>query len=98
MSLGGIGRVHVNKWGDGGAHLHLFFLARPAGFLQLRGSNLPEWEEMLPRYPQDVADAARCARSRPGWPHGRRCHADRRGVVLWRRLDLHGDHVPGRLC
>jgi len=58
MGLGGIGRLHVNKWGDGGAHLHLFFLARPAGFLQLRGSKLPEWEEMLPRYPEDLATLA----------------------------------------
>jgi hypothetical protein len=58
MGLGGIGRVHVNKWGDGGAHLHLFFLARPAGFLQLRGSNLPEWEEMLPRYPEHLTARA----------------------------------------
>ncbi len=55
--LGGIGRVHVNKWGDGGAHLHVIFLARPAGLLQLRGSNLALWEEMLPRVPEDVADA-----------------------------------------
>jgi hypothetical protein len=55
VRLGGIGRVHVNKWGDGGAHLHIFFLARPEGFLQLRGSNLPEWEEMLPRYPEELA-------------------------------------------
>jgi hypothetical protein len=55
--LGGIGRVHVNKWGDGGAHLHLVFLARPAGMLQLRGSNLALWEEMLPRVPADVAAA-----------------------------------------
>lgn len=52
-----IGRVHVNKWGDGGAHLHLVFLARPAGLAQLRGSNLPLWEEMLPRVDQEVADA-----------------------------------------
>jgi hypothetical protein len=55
--LGGIGRVHVNKWGDGGAHLHVVFLARPAGLLQLRGSNLPLWEEMLPRVPDEVAAA-----------------------------------------
>lgn len=53
--LDGIGRLHVNKWGDGGAHLHLMFLARPAGLLQLRGSNLPLWEEMLPRYPAEQA-------------------------------------------
>jgi hypothetical protein len=56
-ALGGIGRVHVNKWGDGGAHLHLVFLARPEGLLQLRGSNLALWEEMLPRIPEDVAAA-----------------------------------------
>ena len=55
--LGGIGRVHVNKWGDGGAHLHLVFLGRPEGLLQLRGSNLPLWEEMLPRMPEDITDA-----------------------------------------
>lgn len=61
--LGGIGRVHLNKWGDGGAHLHLMFLARPAGLLQLRGSNLPLWEEMLPRVPEAVqaADLRRVA-------------------------------------
>jgi hypothetical protein len=56
-ALGGIGRVHVNKWGDGGAHLHLVFLARPEGLLQLRGSNLALWEEMLPRMPEDVVAA-----------------------------------------
>jgi hypothetical protein len=31
--------------------MHLVFYARPAGLLQLRGSNLPLWEEMLPRVP-----------------------------------------------
>lgn len=55
--LGHIGRVHVNKWGDGGAHLHVVFLARPAGLLQLRGSNLALWEEMLPRVPDEIAVA-----------------------------------------
>ena len=56
--LEGVGRVHVNKWGDGGAHLHVFFLARPAGMLQLRGSNLALWEEMLPRVPEEESRAA----------------------------------------
>ena len=56
-ALGGMGRVHVNKWGDGGAHLHVLFLARPYGLLQLRGSLLPLWEEMLPRMPEDVVAA-----------------------------------------
>ncbi|MFB9364890.1 hypothetical protein ACWCYY_06605 [Kitasatospora sp. NPDC001664] len=46
--IGGIGRVHVNRWGDGAAHLHLWLLARPEGMLQLRGSFLPLWDEVLP--------------------------------------------------
>lgn len=52
-TLPSVGRVHVNRWGDGGAHLHVFFLARPAGFVQLRGSNLPLWEDLLPRVPAE---------------------------------------------
>jgi len=57
-SLGNVGRVHLNKWGDGGAHRHVFVLARPEGLLQLRGSNLALWEEMLPRVPQGETAAA----------------------------------------
>ncbi len=55
-TLPAVGRVHVNKWGDGGAHLHVVFLARPSGLLQLRGSSLPLWEEMLPPVPPEIAD------------------------------------------
>jgi hypothetical protein len=47
-SLDGVARVHVNRWGDGSAHLHLWFLARPAGRLQLRGSFLSLWNDILP--------------------------------------------------
>ncbi|WP_329561890.1 HIT family protein [Kitasatospora sp. NBC_01266] len=53
-SLGGIARVHINRWGDGAAHLHLWFLARPEGMLQLRGTFLPLWAEFLPKVPEDV--------------------------------------------
>ena len=56
-ALDGIGRMHVYKIGDGGAHLHQFLLARPAGMLQLRGSCLTLWEEMLPVVPPDEAAA-----------------------------------------
>ena len=56
-SLDAIGRVHLNKFGDGGAHLHVFLLGRPAGVLQLRGSNLALWEEMFPVVPAEDADA-----------------------------------------
>ncbi len=47
----GVARVHVNRWGDGGAHLHVWFLARPAGMVQLRGSSLPDWLDILPPLP-----------------------------------------------
>jgi len=49
MALGGIARVHIHKWGDGQAHLHLWLIARPAGLGQLRGMCLPIWEDVLPK-------------------------------------------------
>ncbi|HEY2044854.1 MAG TPA: hypothetical protein VGH11_19420 [Jatrophihabitans sp.] len=59
--LDGVGRVHINRWGDGGAHLHWWFIARPVGLLQLRGSQLPTWLDILPPLPEQivVADVAR---------------------------------------
>lgn len=57
LSLGGIGRVHVNRWGDGAAHLHLWLIARPAGMMQLRGSTLPLWMDVLPALPAEVRAA-----------------------------------------
>ncbi|MFJ6199563.1 hypothetical protein [Micromonospora sp. NPDC092111] len=47
-SLDGVARVHVNRWGDGSAHLHMWFLARPYGQLQLRGTFLSLWDSILP--------------------------------------------------
>jgi len=52
-----VGRVQLAKWGDGGAHLHLVFLGRPARMLQFRGSPLIDWEENLPRVPLEVLRA-----------------------------------------
>ena len=52
-----VGRVQLAKWGDGGAHLHLVFLGRPARMLQFRGSPLIDWEENLPRVPLEVLQA-----------------------------------------
>ena len=51
-SLDGVARVHVNRWGDGSAHLHLWFLARPYGRLQLRGTFLSLWDDILPPIPE----------------------------------------------
>ncbi|WP_410810807.1 hypothetical protein [Micromonospora sp. 067-2] len=47
-SLDDVARVHVNRWGDGSAHLHMWFLARPYGRLQLRGTFLSLWDSILP--------------------------------------------------
>ncbi|MFF2952864.1 hypothetical protein ACFVVU_16150 [Kitasatospora sp. NPDC057965] len=60
LGLGGIGRVHVSRWGDGAAHLHLWLIARPEGQRQLVGSTLPLWMDLLPPLPDDVrADSLR---------------------------------------
>jgi hypothetical protein len=53
-SLDGVARVHVNRWGDGAAHLHVWFLARPYGRLQLRGTFLSLWDEILPTVPESL--------------------------------------------
>ena len=64
-SIGDIGRVHVCRWGDGGEHLHWWFLARPARMPQLIGSFAAIWDDVLPPLPADVwqhnVDALRAA-------------------------------------
>lgn len=58
-----IARAHVYRIGDGGAHLHVWFFARPERQDQLYGSWLVVWDDLLPEYPSDVAiaDAERVA-------------------------------------
>ena len=48
-----VGNVHINKWENGTGHLAVVLLARPRGVLQLRGSNLPIWADMLPPIPEE---------------------------------------------
>lgn len=52
MGLGKVARVHVVRWGDGGEHFHLWFMPRPLGMLQLRGSMLAMWLDLLPPLPE----------------------------------------------
>jgi diadenosine tetraphosphate (Ap4A) HIT family hydrolase len=52
--LGNIGRVHVCRWGDGGEHLHWWFMARPARFPQLIGSFAAVWDDILPPVPEEI--------------------------------------------
>jgi hypothetical protein len=58
-----VGRVHVMRIGDGGAHLHVWHVARPARFGQILGSMAVEWDDVLPPVPEDIwrADLAAVA-------------------------------------
>jgi diadenosine tetraphosphate (Ap4A) HIT family hydrolase len=58
LGLGGIARVHLYRWGDGGAHFHVWFLPRPEGMLEARGMMLPVWEDVLPKVPDEELRAA----------------------------------------
>ena len=58
LSLGGVGRVHLYRWGDGGAHFHVWFIPRPLGMLDAMGPMLPLWEDVLPSVPDEVLLAA----------------------------------------
>jgi len=57
QALPHISRAHVYRIGDGGAHLHVWFFARPEGQAQLYGSWLTIWDDLLPEYPADVSEA-----------------------------------------
>lgn len=56
-SLPHIARAHVSRWGDGGAHVHVFFFARPEGFEQLRGTCFAIWDDLLAPTERLVRDA-----------------------------------------
>lgn len=51
-SVGEIGRVHVCRWGDGSAHFHVWFMARPARVPQVRGAFAAIWDDILPPLPE----------------------------------------------
>lgn len=57
QALPNISRAHVYRIGDGAAHLHIWFFARPEGQAQLYGSWMVIWDDLLPEYPADVAEA-----------------------------------------
>ena len=53
-AAGDIGRVHIGRWGEGGEHLHWWFMARPARMRQLSDSFAAIWDDILPPVPEDV--------------------------------------------
>ena len=54
QSLDGVARTHFSRWGDGSAHFHLHFLARPVGMMQGRGAMLAFWDDVLPPVDADL--------------------------------------------
>jgi diadenosine tetraphosphate (Ap4A) HIT family hydrolase len=58
LALGNIGRVHVYRWGDGGAHFHVWLIPRPLGMIEAAGMMLPVWEDVLPNVPDEELVAA----------------------------------------
>ena len=53
LSLGGVARVHLYRWGDGGSHFHVWLLPSPLGMVEAAAMMLPLWEDVLP----NVTDA-----------------------------------------
>jgi len=49
-----VGRVHVGRWGDGGSHVHIWFIARPARIPGILGSMAVEWDDLLPPTPEEI--------------------------------------------
>ena len=69
LGLGDVARVHLYRWGDGGAHFHVWFLPRPLGMLEASGPMLPLWEDVLPNVPdEELAEAARRVAAAMGAP------------------------------
>lgn len=58
LSLGGIGRVHLYRWGDGAAHFHVWMIPRPLGMIEASGMMLPLWEDVLPNVTDEELRAA----------------------------------------
>ena len=53
LAEGDVGRVHVYRWGDSGAHFHVWLMPRPLGMLEARNHMLPLWEDVLPNVTDD---------------------------------------------
>src|SRR5512133_3251479 len=48
LSRGDVARVHLSRWGDGGADFRVWRLPRPLGMVEASGMMLPLWEDALP--------------------------------------------------
>jgi hypothetical protein len=53
-SVGEFGNVHVCRYGDGGEHCHVWFMARPARMPQLSTNFAAIWDDVLPPLPEEL--------------------------------------------
>jgi diadenosine tetraphosphate (Ap4A) HIT family hydrolase len=54
LSIAGIERVHILRYGEGAAHLHWWFMARPSGLRQAASGFAMIWDDVLPTTPEDA--------------------------------------------
>ncbi|HET9092803.1 MAG TPA: hypothetical protein VFN50_10360 [Acidimicrobiales bacterium] len=81
-SVANVARAHVYRIGDGGVHLHVWFFARPLGQSQLYGSWMVVWDDLLPEYPDAVAQAdAEMVADALGASYGGRRGPDHSGIT-----------------
>jgi diadenosine tetraphosphate (Ap4A) HIT family hydrolase len=68
-ALPNIGRCHTLRYGDGGSHMHIWFVARTARLSHVLGSPTIDWDEIIPPGPEDVwrADLATVAAKLANW-------------------------------
>lgn len=54
LAIEGVERVHILRYGEGSAHLHWWFMARPTGLRQTASGFAMIWDDVLPPMPEDV--------------------------------------------
>lgn len=54
LAVDGVERVHILRYGEGAAHLHWWFMARPTGLRQTASGFAMIWDDVLPPTPDDV--------------------------------------------
>src|SRR5436190_22356442 len=62
----------IYRWGDGGAHFHVWFLPRPLGMIEAAGMMLPLWEDVLPNLTDEELAAAPLQERAITWPKRRK--------------------------
>lgn len=54
LTVPGVERVHILRYGEGVAHLHWWFMGRPTGLRQTASGFAMIWDDVLPTTPAEV--------------------------------------------